>query len=367
MTTPTLFSPLKIRNLTFRNRIWVPPMCQYSVLAADGIPTSWHMVHLGQMAIGGAGLIIAEATAVTPEGRISEHDCGIWNDQQRDAWKPIVDFIRGQGAIAGIQLAHAGRKASIWADWGTHGERGTQPISAGGWQTIAPSAVEFPGYDAPREMTHQDIADVEAAFVAAAVRSVEAGFQVLEIHAAHGYLLHEFLSPLSNLRDDEFGGALENRARLLVSIVTKMREAVDDETVIFIRFSATDWSPEGWNEEECSVVADWCLRAGADLFDVSSGGNITGVTIPVGQGYQVPLAHFIKQHAHGPTAAVGMITDAEYANSVITSGHADAVLIGREFMRDAHWGLRAAAELGVDIDYWPAQYLRAKPKFPKAE
>ncbi len=362
MTTPTLFSPLTIRSVTFRNRAWVPPMCQYSCVAGDGVATAWHHVHLGSMAAGGAGLIIAEATAVTPEGRISAHDCGLWNDAQRDAWKPIVAFIRGQGAVAGIQLAHAGRKASIWADWGTDGKTGSQPQSEGGWQTIAPSAIEFPGYLPPREMTDNDIIEVTNAFVSASRRAVDAGFQVLEIHAAHGYLLHEFLSPLSNLRDDQFGGALENRARLLVDIVEKMRAEVGEETLIFVRFSATDWSPEGWNEEECAVVADWCLKAGADLFDVSSGGNITGVSIPVGQGYQVPLANFLKQHAHGPTAAVGMITEAAFANSVIESGQADAVLIGRESLRDPHWTLRAAVELGVDVDYWPAQYRRAKPK-----
>jgi 2,4-dienoyl-CoA reductase-like NADH-dependent reductase (Old Yellow Enzyme family) len=362
MTTPTLFTPMTIRSVTFRNRIWVPPMCQYSVIAEDGVPTSWHQVHLGAMAAGGAGLIIAEATAVSPEGRISPRDVGLWNDEQRDAWKPIVEFIRGQGAVAGIQLAHAGRKASVWADWGFEDKSGTKPISEGGWQTIAPSAIAFPGYDEPREMTDGDILNVEHAFVAAAQRAVAAGFEVLEIHAAHGYLLHEFLSPLSNTRTDEYGGALENRARLLVRIVTNIRAAVGNDVAIFVRFSATDWTPEGWNEEECAVVADWCLTAGADLFDVSSGGNITGVSIPVGQGYQVPLANFIKQHSHGPTAAVGMITEAEYANSVITSGQADAVLVGREFMRDAHWGLRAAVALGENISYWPPQYKRARPR-----
>ena len=337
-------------------------MCQYSCLDGDGMPNSWHHVHLGAMAVGGAGLVIAEATAVTPEGRITMHDCGIWNNTQRDAWKPIVDFIRGQGAVAGIQLAHAGRKASVWPDWGSDGKTGTQPQDQGGWQTIAPSAIEFPGYLPPREMTDLDIVEVRESFISGARRAVEAGFQVLEIHAAHGYLMHEFLSPLSNQRADQYGGALENRARLLVSIVEGIRAEVGDETVLFVRFSATDWSPEGWNEEDCAIVADWCLKAGADMFDVSSGGNITGVSIPVGQGYQVPLANFLKQHAHGPTAAVGLITEAEFANSVITSGQADAVLIGRESLRDPHWTLRAATTLGVDVDYWPPQYKRAKPK-----
>jgi 2,4-dienoyl-CoA reductase-like NADH-dependent reductase (Old Yellow Enzyme family) len=336
-------------------------MCQYSVPAGDGVPTNWHLVHLGSMASGGAGLIIAEATAVEPEGRISPHDTGIWNEEQAKAWKPIVEFIRQQGAVAGIQLAHAGRKASIWPDGNAERKTGTMTIDEGGWQTIAPSAIEFPGYLPPREMTANDIARVETAFVEAAQRAVAAGFQVIEIHAAHGYLLHEFLSPLSNLRTDEFGGALENRARLLVNIVKKARATVGDAAVIFVRFSATDWLPEGLNEEECAVVADWCIAAGADMFDVSSGGNVTGVTIPVGQGYQVPLASFIKQHAHGPTAAVGLITEAEYANSVITSGQADAVLIGREHLRDPHWVMRAAVELGENIDYWPRQYRRAKP------
>lgn len=362
MTTPALFQPLTVRNLTIRNRAWVPPMCQYSCLAADGVPTDWHMVHYGAMATGGAGLVIAEATAVAPEGRITPHDTGIWNDAQVAAWKPIVAFMKSQGAVTGVQLQHAGRKASIWPDWGTENV-GSMPLDEGGWETLGPSAIEFTGYRAPREMTAQDIARVQADFVAGALNAVDAGFQVLEIHAAHGYLMHQFLSPASNQRTDEYGGALENRARFLVDTVRDIRAAVTDDIVIFVRLSATDWLDEGWNEVEASTVVNWCQHAGADMFDISSGGNVVGVTIPVGPGYQVPLAHFIKDHSHVPTTAVGLITEAELANSIIEEKRADAVLLGRESLRDPHWVMRAAVALGAQIDYWPPQYRRAKPKY----
>jgi len=362
MTGPALFEPLTIRNTTFRNRAWVPPMCQYSCLNSDGVPAAWHMVHYGAMATGGAGLVIVEATAVAPEGRITPHDTGIWNDAQVEAWKPVVAFMKSQGAVAGIQLQHAGRKASIWPDWGFD-QTGLMPFEDGGWETIGPSAIEFPSYRAPREMTLEDIGRVQADFVAGAQRAVAAGFQVLEIHAAHGYLLHEFLSPASNQRTDSYGEALENRARLLVDIVRDIRAAVGTEPVIFVRFSATDWLPDGWNEAECSLVANWCQDAGADMFDVSSGGNVIGVTIPVGPGYQVPLAHFIKDHSHVPTTAVGLITEAELANSIVEDKRADAVLLGRESLRDPHWVMRAAVALKAEIEYWPPQYRRAKPKY----
>lgn len=326
------------------------------------MPTSWHQVHYGAIAVGGAGLIIAEATAVAPEGRISPHDTGIWSDAQRDAWKPVCEFITAHGAVPGIQLAHAGRKASIWPDWG-FAQTGSMPLDEGGWETIAPSAIEFPGYRAPREMTVDDIARVQADFVSAAVRAVEAGFRVLEIHAAHGYLLHEFLSPASNQRTDEYGGPLKNRARLVVDIVREIRTAVGPDIALFVRFSATDWLEVGWNESECAEVVSWCREVGADMFDISSGGNVLGVSIPIGPGYQVPLAHFIKEHSQVSTAAVGLITEAELANSVIAQGRADAVLIGRESLRDPHWVMRAAVALNTPIDYWPQQYRRAMPKF----
>ena len=362
MSQPALFTPFTIRTTTMRNRAWVPPMCQYACLDRSGMPTTWHLVHYGAFAKGGAGLIIAEASAVAPEGRISPHDAGIWNDAQVEAWKPITSFVRSQGAVMGIQLAHAGRKASIWPDWGFD-EVGSMPLDQGGWETIGPSETEFSGYRAPREMSTDDISRVQADFVSAALRALTAGFQVLEIHAAHGYLLHEFLSPASNHRTDDYGGPLENRARLLIDIVTGIRAAVGPEVPIFVRLSATDWLTEGWNEAEASTVVSWCQAAGADMFDVSSGGNVLGVTIPIGPGYQVPLAHYIKDHSHVPTAAVGLITEAELANSVIEENRADAVLIGRESLRDPHWPLRAAVALKAEIDYWPGQYRRAKPKY----
>lgn len=364
MNQPALFQPLTIRGITFRNRVWVSPMCQYTIVKRDGVPTDWHLVHLGSFARGGAGLVIAEATAVVPEGRISPHDTGLWNDDQRDAWSRIAAFITSQGSVPGIQLAHAGRKGSIYPDWGSDGKAGTMPASEGGWQTVAPSPLAFAaeGYADPVELIVSDIDALVDAWIAAAIRATAAGFRVLEIHAAHGYLLHEFLSPASNKRTDEYGEALENRARLLLRIVEGIRRAIPDNVAIFVRFSATDWVPDGFNEEECSRVADWCQRAGADAYDISSGGNVTGVKIPLSPGYQVPLAEFVKSHAHAPVGAVGLITTPELANSIVAEGKADAVLIGREHLRDPHFALHAAVHLGAEIDYWPPQYLRAKPK-----
>jgi 2,4-dienoyl-CoA reductase-like NADH-dependent reductase (Old Yellow Enzyme family) len=363
MTQPALFEPLTVRGITFRNRIWVPAMCQYTVTERDGVPTEWHLVHLGAFARGGAGLVMSEATAVVPEGRISPHDTGIWNDAQRDAWKPITAFIRSQGAVAGIQLAHAGRKASIYPDWGDPmSGKGTAPESEGGWPTVAPSAIAFEGYAETAEMTTEEIDVLVTSWTEAAVRAVDAGFQALEIHAAHGYLLHQFLSPKSNARTDEYGGALENRARLVVRIVAAIRAAVGDAPLIFVRFSATDWVDDGFNEEECSIVADWCQRAGADVFDISSGGNVVGVTIPLSPGYQVPLAEFVRSHGHVMASAVGLITTPELANAIVAEGRADAVMVGREHLRDPHFALRAAVALEAEIDYWPSQYLRARPK-----
>ena len=366
MTQPALFEPLTVRGITFRNRVWVPAMCQYTVTERDGVPTDWHLVHLGGFARGGAGLVMSEATAVVAEGRISPHDTGIWNDVQRDAWKRITSFIRGQGAVPGIQLAHAGRKASIDPDWGDPmSGKGTAPVSDGGWPTVAPSAIPFEGYADTAEMTIEQIDALVTAWAEAAARAVAAGFEVLEIHAAHGYLLHEFLSPKSNARRDEYGGALENRARVVVRIVEAIRAAVGEEPLIFVRFSATDWVPDGFNEEECSIVADWCQRAGADVFDISSGGNVVGVTIPLSPGYQVPLAEFVRSHGHVLASAVGLITTPEQANAIVADGKADAVMVGREHLRDPHFALHAAVALGAEIDYWPSQYLRARPK-PKA-
>ncbi|WP_241990377.1 MULTISPECIES: NADH:flavin oxidoreductase/NADH oxidase [Cryobacterium] len=354
----SLFDPISLREVVIRNRLWVAPMCQYSVIERDGVPTDWHLVHLGSMAAGGAGLIVTEATAVSPEGRITDRDTGIWNDTQASAWAHIVDYLHGQGATAGIQLAHAGRKASTWPAWGTS-LHGSVPADQGGWPTLGPSAIAFPGYAAPMALDHAGIDAVVADFVTAARRAIVAGFDVLELHAAHGYLLHQFLSPLSNQRTDEFGGSLENRARLLLRVVKAVRAEVGESVPLLVRFSATDYTVDGWSVEETAVVAGWAAQAGADFFDVSSGGNVTGVQIPLTPGYQVPLAQFVKDTAAVPVNAVGLITTAAHANEIVASGAADAVMLGREFLRDPHFALRAAAELGVPLDYWPGQYARA--------
>lgn len=336
-------------------------MCQYSCFNEDGIVGDWHMAHLGSFAIGGAGLVIAEATGVTPEGRITPRCPGLWNDDQVAAWKRVVDFIVSRGAVPGIQLAHAGRKGSDSPPFEYGDKSGNVPLDAGGWTPVAPSPIAYPGHDVPHELTTDEIAEIVTAWGSAARRAVTAGFRVLEIHAAHGYLLHEFLSPLSNDRTDDFGGPLENRARLLLEVVSAMRAEVGEDIAIFIRFSATDWVEGGWNEQETSIVADWALERGADLADISSGGNVSGIKIPVGPGYQVPLAMHVKEHSHMPVSTVGLITDAHQANEIVESGKADAVLIGREMLRDPHFALRAAVELDADISYWPGQYQWARP------
>lgn len=359
MAHPALFTPISIRSTTFRNRIWVAPMCQYSVHAKNGVPTTWHLVHLGSMATGGAGLIIAEATAVSPEGRISDRDTGIWNDDQTDAWKPIVTFLQSQGAKAGIQLAHAGRKASVWPEWGT-ADSGTMTATDGGWPTVGPSTIPFGTYAPPVALDEAGLRKVVADFVAAARRAVDAGFDVLEIHAAHGYLLHQFLSPLSNQRTDSYGGSLKNRARLLLEITEAVRAEIGQKLALFVRFSATDYVEGGWNEHDTATVAQWALTAGADFFDISSGGNISGVKIPLGPGYQVPFATVVKTEGKVAVSAVGLITESHQAEAIVATGAADVVMMGREIMRDPHFALRAAHELGVDIDYWPSQYLRAR-------
>lgn len=360
MTQPALFTPITIRSITARNRVWVPPMCMYSCVKRDGVALPFHMAHYGAMALGGAGLIIQEATAVSPEGRISFQDLGLWNDEQRDALAPIVALIKEQGAIPGIQIGHAGRKAATAPGWGPLSSLpGTLSEEDGGWEVVGPSAIAFDGLATPRALSTEEVHEVVQQFASAARRAVQAGYQFIEIHAAHGYLVHEFLSPLSNQRDDEFGGPLKSRAKLLLDIVSAMRAEMGEDLILGIRFSATDWVDGGWNEEETSIVADWAKALGADLVDISSGGNVTGVKIQVGPGYQVPLAHFVKQHAHLPVTAVGLITTAELANEIVTDGRADAVLIGREHLRDPHFALRAAAELGAEIDYGPGQYGRA--------
>ena len=356
----TLFDPIELRGLRARNRIWVSPMCQYSVDARDGVPTDWHLVHLGSFARGGAGLVLAEATAVAPEGRISPHDTGIWNDTQVAAWRRVTDFAHTQGALIGLQLAHAGRKASVYPVWGARGLRSTVPVAEGGWQTVSASAVAFDGFAPPRALETAELADVVAAFASGARRALDAGFDLVEVHAAHGYLLHQFLSPLSNRRTDAYGGSLENRARLLLEVVRGVRDAVGAEVPVLVRFSATDYAEGGWDAEQTATVAGWARDAGADLFDISSGGLVPGVAIPSGPGYQVPLAEGVAATAHVRVSAVGQITQPRQAAELVESGRVDAVMLGREMLRDPHWALRAAAELGVDIDYWPPQYLRAR-------
>jgi len=352
-----LFTPITLRGTTIRNRVWVAPMCQYS--AVDGVPNDWHLVHLGSFARGGVGLVLTEATAVVPEGRISPEDTGLWNDEQQQAWARIVDFVHAQGATAGIQLAHAGRKASTFSPFG--GGRGSVDEQDGGWETVGPSAEAFPGYRAPRELTIEEIEGVVAAFAAAARRSLAAGFDVLEVHAAHGYLLHEFLSPLSNTREDAYGGSFENRVRLLLEVVAAVRDAVPQETPVLVRISATDWTEGGWDDDQSVRLAVLLKEAGVDLVDTSTGGNVPA-QIPLGPGYQVRFARRIREEAGLPTGAVGLITEAKQAEEVLADGSADVVLLARALLRDPHWALRAAHELGETVGEtvtWPPQYLRA--------
>lgn len=354
MNDTALFQALRLRSRTARNRLWAAPMCQYSVEAQDGVPTPWHLVHLGGLARGGVGVVIAEATAVEPVGRISPWDTGLWNDAQRDAWAPIVDFVHGQGALAGIQLAHAGRKASTYREWSGHG---SVPHEEGGWETVAPSAVAFDSYAEPRELGAEELPGLVEAFRSSARRAVEAGFDVIELHAAHGYLLHQFLSPLANRRDDSYGGSLENRARLLLEIVRAVRAEIG-ELVLLVRFSATDWAEGGWTLEETIRVSEWARDEGVDLFDVSTGGLVGGTDIPVAPLYQVPFARDLRRATGAPVGAVGLITTAEQAEGVVAAGDADVVLLARELLRDPHAAIRMAHELGAPLPA-PPQYARA--------
>ncbi|WP_263731123.1 NADH:flavin oxidoreductase/NADH oxidase [Cellulomonas sp. SG140] len=366
-----LFEPLTLRGTTVRNRAWLSPMCQYS--AVDGVPNDWHLVHLGARAAGGFGLVLTEATAVTPEGRISPQDTGLWNEQQTTAWARITDVIHARGAVAGVQLAHAGRKASTFRPF--HEGRGSVPVPDGGWGTVAPSGVEFPGYEAPRGLSDDEVAAIPAAFAAAARRALDAGFDVAEVHAAHGYLLHQFLSPLSNQRTDRWGGSLENRVRLLHQVVDAVREVWPDEQPVVVRLSATDWTDGGLTVDDVAEVAAGLAGRGVDLIDVSTGGNVPA-QIPVGPGYQVPAARRIREVSGLPVSAVGLISAAVQAEQVLVEGSADAVMIARAALRDPSWALHAAAELGVALPTlehvgadarvapgqptgWPVQYERA--------
>jgi 2,4-dienoyl-CoA reductase-like NADH-dependent reductase (Old Yellow Enzyme family) len=331
-------------------------MCQYSCENKDGVPGSWHEVHLVSRAIGGAGLIIVEASGVTPEGRITPWCTGIWNDEQAKAWKKIVDLAHGHGSKMAMQLAHAGRKAS------NHREAsgvGSIPISEGGWETVSSTNQAFGDYAAPRKLSVSEIKDLVDAFGKAAKRSVEAGFDAVEIHGAHGYLLHQFLSPLSNDRDDEYGGSLENRARMLMEVIASIRKSVPETMPVFLRLSATDYAEGGWDQDQTATVSGWATEAGVDLIDVSSGGIITGVKIPSGPGYQVPLAEYVADRISQPVSAVGQITEPQQAEQILQSGKVDVILIARASLRDPYWPLRAAAELGAEVP-WPEQYSRGK-------
>jgi 2,4-dienoyl-CoA reductase-like NADH-dependent reductase (Old Yellow Enzyme family) len=351
-----LFTPITLRDVTVRNRVWVAPMCQYS--AVDGLPNDWHLVNLGSFARGGAGLVFTEATAVTPEGRISPQDTGLWNDEQQAAWARIVDFIHSQGATAGIQLAHAGRKASTYSGF-THA-RGGVPDSDGGWRPVGPSAEPYPGLrEDPEPLDAAGIARVVTAFGDAAERALAAGFDVLEVHAAHGYLLHQFLSPVSNHREDEYGGAFDHRVRLVIEVVREVRSRVAAGVPVVVRVSATDWVEGGWNDDDTVRLAALLREEGVDLIDTSTGGNVQA-DIPVGPGYQVPFARRIRTEAGMPTGAVGLITEPKQAEDILAEGSADVILLARELLREPHWPLRAAAELGeTDLDLWPVQYRRA--------
>ena len=350
-----LFQPLRLRGVELRNRIVVSPMCQYSCV--DGVPTDWHLVHLGSRAVGGAALVFAEATAVSPEGRISPGDAGIWNEQQADAFARIAAFVRDQGAAAGIQLAHAGRKASMRAPWEA---RGAVASGEGGWEPVAPSAVTFSeDYASPRALSESEIGEVVEEFVAAARRADAAGFDVVELHMAHGYLLHEFLSPLSNLRDDRYGGPLENRMRAPLEVVRGVRAAWPEEKSLFVRISATDWVDGGWDLDQSIAFARELAREGVDVVDCSSGGLSTEQEIDVGPGYQVPFAAAIRRETGIATGAVGLITEPAQAEEIVAGGSADLVILARQLLREPYWPLRAARELGAEID-WPVQYGRAK-------
>ncbi|GAB2450274.1 NADH:flavin oxidoreductase/NADH oxidase [Xylanimonas ulmi] len=348
-----LFEPLRLRDLTVTNRVWLAPMCQYS--ARDGLPGDWHLAHLGARAAGGFGLLITEATAVVPEGRITAHDTGLWDDAQIAAWRRITGFVHEQGAAIGVQLAHAGRKASVHRPWAP--VQGTVPGAEGGWPTLGPSEQPFPGYAAPAAMTSEQVAAVPEQFAAAARRAHAAGFDAVELHAAHGYLLHQFLSPLTNDRSDRYGGTPANRARLLIEVADAVRAVWPDGKPLLVRVSATDWADGGLQADDVAQVVKELRAHGVDLADVSTGGLVPA-TVPTAPGYQVPHARTVREVAGITTAAVGLITSAHQAEQVLVVGAADAVLLGRPALRDPHWPLRAARELG-DAVAWPPQYQRA--------
>jgi 2,4-dienoyl-CoA reductase-like NADH-dependent reductase (Old Yellow Enzyme family) len=350
-----LFTPLKLRGIELKNRIVVSPMCEYS--SEDGFAGNWHLVHLGSRAVGGAALVIAEATAVSPEGRISAGDLGIWKDDHIEKLKEITGFISGQGAVPGIQLAHAGRKASTAIPW-----QGGHPLSIakGGWEIVAPSAIPFSAESqTPKTLDQAGIDKVVGDFKAAAQRALRAGFKIIEIHAAHGYLINEFLSPLSNQRTDKYGGSFENRIRLLLEVIAAIRSVWPDELPLFVRISSSDWVEKGWTITDSIALAKLLKEKGIDLIDCSSGGLIPNAVIPAGPGYQVPFAEQIRKEAGIPTGAVGIITEPLQAETILAAGQADLIVMAREFLRDPYFPLHAAHELDAEIK-WPVQYERAK-------
>jgi 2,4-dienoyl-CoA reductase-like NADH-dependent reductase (Old Yellow Enzyme family) len=351
---PHLFEPLTLRGLTLQNRIVVSPMCQYS--CTDGFANDWHLVHLGTRAVGGAALVFTEATAVTAEGRISPQDLGLWSDAHIAPLARITEFIHRQQAAAGIQLAHAGRKASTKRPWDGSG---AVAADAGGWTPVGPTTEAFsPSYPTPRALSIAALAELVAAFRDTARRALAAGFDVVEVHAAHGYLIHEFLSPLSNTRDDAYGGSFENRIRLCLEVTEAVRSVWPPDRPVFVRISASDWTPEGWDLDQSVALARRLAAVGADLIDCSSGGNVAKATIPVGPGYQVGFAERIRRGANIATGAVGLITTPAQADTIVRTGQADCVLLARELLREPYWPLRAAAELRQVVP-WPAQYARA--------
>ncbi|RIJ42413.1 NADH:flavin oxidoreductase/NADH oxidase [Pontibacter oryzae] len=353
-----LMSPLPLRGITLKNRIVVSPMCQYS--SQDGFANDWHLVHLGSRAVGGAGLILFEASAVVPEGRITPHDLGIWKDEHIEGLKRITDFISAQGSVPGIQLAHAGRKASHHRPW--DGGKAIAPNEENGWQTVAPSPIPFQdGEPTPHELTEAEIGQVVDAFEAATKRSLEAGFKVIELHAAHGYLLHAFYSPLSNQRTDKYGGSFENRIRLLLEVTERVRKVWPQEYPLFVRISATDWTEGGWTGDDSVALALALKKLGVDLVDCSTGGNVPQAEIPIAPSYQVPFSQMVRQRANILTGAVGMVTEAQQAEEILAGGQADVVLLARELLRDPYFPMHAALQLG-SAHAWPPQYERAKPR-----
>lgn len=354
--TPQLFTPYHIKSVTLRNRVVISPMCEYS--SVDGFANNWHLVHLGAFATGGAGLIITEAAAVSPEGRISFADLGIYKDEHIEKLKEITDFIHEHGAVAGIQLAHAGRKGSQHEPW----NGGTQILSnqPNGWKNVAPSAIPFkPNEETPVELDKAGIQKVKADFRTAASRALTAGFKLIEIHGAHGYLINQFLSPVSNHRTDEYGGSFENRVRLLLEIVAEIKDVWPADLPLFVRLSVSEWTEGGWSVNDSIALAKLLKEEGVDLIDSSSAGNVYGAKIDVKPGYQVPFAEAVRRGADIPTGAVGLITEAQQAEAILQAGQADLIFIAREALRDPHFALRAAHQLGAEIK-WPVQYERAK-------